>query len=122
MDNQEFADVDLIEDDEEEMLEECDCEECSGDDSLELFFPPMSLKDLNIDYDADQFTKGLKEASYVAGLYTGLINCGMSIKDSKNYIFGLMNCKLNVDLAEITSKATVEASKNASVANEKQQI
>jgi len=93
-----------------------------------MFFEPLELstenlaEDINIQFDKSEFIKGLKDSSYFAGLYTGLLNCGFTQEDSVALIFNRMNIENNIEIGKISANATIESSKNVSNAKEKEML
>jgi len=93
-----------------------------------LFFEPLELstdnlaEDNNIQLDSDEFKRGLKDSSYYAGIYTGLINSGMSMDDSITLILNKMNVDHSVQITNINANATIESSKNATILKEKEML
>lgn len=85
---------------------------------------PMSTENLaeDIKYNKDEFNKGLNLASYDCGVYTALVNSGVSAENAMTYIFTLKNIDMNIKLAEINAKSSVEVSKNQSIMIEKSQL
>jgi hypothetical protein len=89
------------------------------------FYDPLNIPIDNLsesEYDKEQFKRGLSDSSYQAGIFTGLINAGIGYRDAIDYIFTKMSFDMNIKVAEINGKATIEAAKNSTVAIEKQQI
>lgn len=90
------------------------------EDSLEItYVEPLLLDTTNlgedISYDKETFNKGLKDGSYLAGLYTALINSGMSNIDAINTLQLQMSADMNIKLTESNNIANIEASKNTSL-------
>jgi len=93
-----------------------------------LFFEPLEIstdniaEDTNIQLDSDEFKRGLKDSSYYAGIYTGLINSGLSMDDSITIILNKMNVEHSVQITNINANASIEASKNATILKEKEML
>jgi hypothetical protein len=85
---------------------------------------PMSTENLaeSIEFDKDEFNKGLKATSFDCGVYTALVNSGVSADNAITYIFTLKNIDMNVKLAEINAKCSVDVAKNQSIMFEKNQL
>jgi len=79
-------------------------------------------EDPDIQIDKDEFIRGMKESSYFAGFYTGLINVGMSVEDSVALIFNFMNVNHNIEISKVNANASIESSKNVTVAKEKEML
>jgi len=93
-----------------------------------LFFEPLEIstdnlvEDTNIQLDNNEFIKGLKDASYYSGFYTGLINSGLSMDDSVTLILNKMNVDHSIQITTINSNASIECSKNATLIKEKDML
>jgi len=93
-----------------------------------LFFEPLELstdnlaEDTNIQLDSDEFKRGLKDSSYYTGMYTGLINSGISMEDSITLILNKMNIDHSVQITNINANASIESSKNATILKEKDML
>lgn len=99
-----------------------------GEDNqtVTLVFEPIGIDTENlaedVEFDNDEFRRGLKEASYLGGLYTGLLNAGFPLEDASNYIFAKMNADMNIKIAELNSQAQIQVSKNKSEVIDNQQL
>jgi hypothetical protein len=87
----------------------------SGSESDKL--PPIVL-DIEA-YDADEFDRGIKEASYIAGVVTALLNAGVTEGFALDYILNKETIKHNLETAKINKDMHVEISKNHKAAEEK---
>jgi len=100
----------------------------SSEQDLIIFCEPIMIStenienDTTIQLDKDEFNRGLKDASYFSGMYTGLINSGMSMEDSVALIFNFMNINHNIETTKITAKANIEVSKNSLTLKEKDML
>jgi len=96
----------------------------SSDSDVIMFCEPLliSTDNLaeNVQLDKDEFIRGLKDSSYFAGMYTGLINSGMSMEDTVALIFNFMNVNHNIKTTEISANANIEVSKNVAMSKEKE--
>lgn len=98
---------------------ESECEQ------LTIFCEPIFINTENVgelQFDKEEFNKGLLEASYIAGVFTGLINCGFDHDSATNYLFAKLNCEMNIKISKNNTNAQIEASKNQSFLVEKTQI
>jgi hypothetical protein len=112
--------------------DQCDSEikasPLSSDSDPILFFEPLELttdnlaEDINIQLDKTEFIRGLKDASYACGMYTALINCGMSMEDSIGIIMNKMNVDHNILMSRIQADGSIEVSKNTSILKEKDML
>lgn len=115
------------------------CENCENINTLEedldktientesLFFATPLIFDTenlaeDIQFDKDEFNKGIKQASYDCGIFTALINSGISYDDAIAYIFTLKNVDMNIKIAEINGNSAIEASKNQKTLLDNQQL
>lgn len=91
-----------------------------------LFAPPLEISTENlaedIEFDADDFHRGLKDASYTCGMYTALVNAGIPLEDAMAFIFNDMSMRMNIKIAEITANANIESSKNVSIMKDKESL
>ena len=96
----------------------------SSDSDVIMFCEPLliSTDNLaeNVQLDKDEFIRGLKDASYFSGMYTGLINSGISMEDTVALIFNFINVNHNIETTKISSSANIEVSKNVAVSKEKE--
>ena len=96
----------------------------SSDSDVIMFCEPLLISTDNlaedIQLDKDEFIRGLKDASYFSGMYTGLINSGMSMEDTVALIFNFMNVNHNIKTTEISANANIEVSKNVAMSKEKE--
>ena len=93
-----------------------------------LFFEPLEIstsnlsENRNIQLDNEEFIKGLKDVSYACGMYTGLLNSGISVEDAIEIIIGKMNIEHSLEVAKINANASIESSKNATLVKEKEML
>lgn len=106
-----------------------DPEELQVEDSSQqplILVPPLSLSTVNlaedIEFDEDEFNKGLSIGSYYSGIYTAFVNAGIPVDDCTVFVSNLMNVKMNLSIAEINSKTTIESSKNVNIVREKESL
>jgi hypothetical protein len=99
--------------------------EVTGDQTI-IFFEPFEISTENlaedVEFDKDEFKRGLKEGSYVAGLFTALINSGIDLESATTFILNNQNIEMNTEITKIQTNAQIEASKNKSVVIESQQL
>lgn len=76
----------------------------------------------DIEFDADEFKRGLRDSSYFSGMYTGFINAGIPVEDCVSLMIGKLNLEMNVQLSEITAQTNIEVSKIKSIEVEKQTL
>jgi hypothetical protein len=75
-----------------------------------------------INYDKSEFENGMKDASYFAGFFTGLVNAGMNTEDALNIILSKIGIENNIKMAQINKDTTIQASKNQSILTDKNMI
>jgi hypothetical protein len=85
----------------------------SGSDKLQ----PIEL-DLD-EFDAEDFQRGIKDTSYIAGVITAFLNTGVSESFVLDYLLSKDSIDHNIKVAEINKSMNVEMSKNAKLAQEK---
>ena len=73
-------------------------------------------------YDTDQFYKGVKDASYSAGVITALLNAGVSESFVLDYLLSKDSIEHNIKVAEINKSMNVEVAKNAKLSQEKYEL
>jgi hypothetical protein len=109
-----------------EQLQELVSNQTVDSETALYYTDPLILNTENlaedIKFDTDEFNKGIKDVSCICGMYTGLINSGMSNIDAMTYILTLENVKFNIELAKINANATIEASKNQVALLDKNQV
>jgi len=86
-----------------------------------MFFEPIDINGTE-KLDLDEFTRGIKEASFACGMYTALLNVGFTQEDSIAYIFNRMNIENNIEIGKISANATIESSKNVTLVKEKEML
>ena len=93
-----------------------------------LFFEPLEIntsnlsENTNIQLDKNEFMRGLKDSSYVSGIYTGLLNSGISVEDAVEIVIGKLNIEHSLEVAKINANASIESSKNALMIKEKDML
>lgn len=90
------------------------------------YFEPLALNTENlaedIKFNKDEFNRGVKNASYYAGMYAAYINAGMSNIDAYTLVITEKQIELSTKVAEINSKTAIESSKNQSIMIEKNSL
>ena len=90
-----------------------------------LFFEPLEINTSNlaentIQLDNEEFMRGLKDSSYVCGMYTGLLNSGISVEDAIEIVIGKLNIEHSLEVVKINASASIECSKYATLVKEKE--
>lgn len=92
----------------------------SGSEQSDDKLPPF-LMELE-DYDLDEFKRGLKETSYLAGKITAILNAGLSESSALDLILSMETVKHNIEVAKLNKEMNVEVSKNAKVTQDKYEL
>lgn len=58
----------------------------------------------NLELDIDEFRRGLKDASYMAGQYSALRSVGLSEEFAYNVVLNESTSRGNLDLGKVTAK------------------
>ena len=87
------------------------CKEVERNEEIEL--------DNDIIINSDSFKEGIDKASYYAGFYNCLINCGLSSNDAYELTMNQNTCDNNQKLQEIVNKGSVDVAK---IQDEKQSV
>lgn len=62
-----------------------------------LDYIPMEVDNVcDLEFDAEEFKEGIRDVSYYAGFYVGLINAGIDIEDAVQ----ILKIKMGVDTHE----------------------
>lgn len=84
-----------------------------GFEMQEYMFDPISMG--IEDYDQDEFTKGIKNGSYVAGLITALKNTGLTFEQCMDYVLNEQTIKFNLEVTKMNTEMNIEMSKNQAI-------
>jgi hypothetical protein len=88
----------------------------SGSDKLQ----PIEL-DLD-EFDEEEFNRGVKETSYIAGVITAFLNTGVSESFVLDYLLSKDSIAHNIKVAEINKSMNIEVAKNAKLAQDKYEL
>ena len=111
--------------DEVEQEREFSIEDLSREELIETVYSLLSTKEKEIDLDnsviADSasFQKGIKKASFYAGFYSCLVNCGLSTQDAFELMLNQNTCDNNQELQRIVNSGSIDVAK---IQDEKQSI
>lgn len=83
--------------------------------------PINNLEDV-IEYDKDEFQKGLKSMSFIAGQLTALLNTGISKEDSVTILVNRDNIRHAQKLQQMINDNNIEMAKIQSVKLEQQTL
>ena len=102
----------------EECDNECDCKK-ENLPAIELY--KDNLEDV-LDYDSEEFKKGLKEGSRLAGFITSLLNSGLTNQMAIDYIMNKEVLESNNRTSELNAKTQIKMTELQSIISEKNQI
>ena len=77
----------------------------------------MSTKEKEIDLDngiiadSSSFQKGIKKASFYAGFYSCLVNCGISTQDAYELMLNQNTCDNNQELQRIVNSGSIDVAR-----------
>ena len=103
--------------DEVEQEREFSIEDLSREELIETVYSLLSTKEKEIDLDnsviADSasFQKGIKKASFYAGFYSCLVNCGISTQDAFELMLNQNTCDNNQELQRIVNSGSVDVAR-----------
>lgn len=81
-----------------------------GYEVQEYMFDPITIE--IEDYNQDEFSKGIKNGSYVAGLITSLKNAGLTFEQCMEYVLNEQTIKFNLEATRMNVEMNIEMSKN----------
>ena len=108
-----------------EEIERVSLEDLSKEELLDVVYNIMESKEKEIDLNndtilnSDSFKNGVDKASYYAGFYNCLINCGLSSNDAYELTMNQNTCDNNQKLQEIVNKGSIDVAK---IQDEKQSM
>ena len=103
--------------DEVEQEREFSIEDLSREELIETVYSLLSTKEKEIDLDnsviADSasFKKGIKKASFYAGFYSCLVNCGLSTQDAFELMLNQNTCDNNQELQRIVNNGSIDVAR-----------
>jgi len=96
-------------------------EELLGGQDSEPEKLPYIMIDLE-DYDIEEFNRGIKETSYLAGKVTSLINCGLSEQAVIDLLLNQETIDYNIRAAQINKDMNVEVAKSQRTTQDKYEL
>ena len=114
--------------DEVEQEKEFSIEDLSREELIETVYNLLSTKEKEIDLDnsviaeSDSFKKGVEKASFYAGFYSCLVNCGVSTQDAFELMLNQNTCDNNQELQRIVNESSEKIAKIQEVKIEQSQI
>ena len=112
---EECKDVEINEEVEQE--KEFSIEDLSHEELVETVYSLLSTKEkeINLDNgiiaDSASFQKGIKKASFYAGFYSCLVNCGLSTQDAYELTMNQNTCDNNQELQRIVNNGSIDVAK-----------
>jgi hypothetical protein len=76
----------------------------------------------SLEFEADEFEKGLKSVSYICGMITGLSNVGLNKEQIMDYVVNEQNIKFNKNLNKMTCDSNEKTAKIQNVQIQQQMI
>ena len=111
----ECKDVGINEEVEQER--EFSIEDLSREELIETVYNLLSTKEKEIDLDnsviaeTDSFQKGVEKASFYAGFYSCLVNCGVSTQDAFELMLNQNTCDNNQELQRIVNSGSIDVAR-----------
>ena len=112
---EECKDVEM--NDEVEQEKEFSIEDLSREELIETVYNLLSTKEKEIDLDnnviaeSDSFQKGVEKASFYAGFYSCLVNCGVSTQDAFELMLNQNTCDNNQELQRIVNSGSIDVAR-----------
>ena len=111
----ECKDIEVNEEVEQE--KEFSIEDLSREELIETVYNLLSTKEKEIDLDnsviaeSDSFQKGVEKASFYAGFYSCLVNCGVSTQDAFELMLNQNTCDNNQELQRIVNSGSIDVAR-----------
>ena len=74
-----------------------------------------TIEEINLDNgrisESDSFQKGVEKASFYAGFYSCLVNCGISTQDAFELMLNENTCKNNQKLQRIVNSGSIDVAR-----------
>ena len=75
----------------------------------------LKRKEINLDNgiiaESDSFQKGVEKASFYAGFYSCLVNCGLSTQDAYELTMNQNTCDNNQELQRIVNSGSIDVAR-----------
>ena len=97
--------------------EEFNIEDLSREELIETVYSLLSTKEKEINLDngriseLDSFQKGVEKASFYAGFYSCLVNCGLSTQDAFELMLNQNTCDNNQELQRIVNSGSIDVAR-----------
>ena len=112
---EECKEVEMNEEVEQE--KEFSIEDLSREELIETVYSLLSTKEKEINLDngriseLDSFQKGVEKASFYAGFYSCLVNCGLSTQDAYELTMNQNTCDNNQKMQRIVNNGSVDVAR-----------
>ena len=112
---EECKDVEINEEVEQE--KEFSIEDLSHEELVETVYHLLSAKEKEINLDNGiiaelaSFQRGVEKASFYAGFYSCLVNCGISTQDAFELMLNQNTCDNNQELQRIVNSGSVDVAR-----------
>ena len=103
--------------DEVEQEKEFNIEDLSREELIETVYSLLSTKEKEINLDngiiseSNSFQKGVEKASFYAGFYSCLVNCGVSTQDAFELMLNQNTCDNNQELQRIVNSGSIDVAR-----------
>ena len=100
-----------------EQEKEFSIEDLSREELIETVYNLLSTKEKEIDLDnsviaeSDSFQKGVEKASFYAGFYSCLVNCGLSTQDAYELTMNQNTCDNNQKMQRIVNSGSIDVAR-----------
>ena len=112
---EECKEVEMNEEVEQE--KEFSIEDLSREELIETVYSLLSTKEKEINLDngriseLDSFQKGVEKASFYAGFYSCLVNCGLSTQDAYELTMNQNTCDNNQKMQRIVNSGSIDVAR-----------
>ena len=103
--------------DEVEQEKEFNIEDLSREELIETVYSLLSTKEKEINLDngiiseSNSFQKGVEKASFYAGFYSCLVNCGVSTQDAFELMLNQNTCDNNQKMQRIVNSGSIDVAR-----------
>ena len=103
--------------DEVKQEKEFNIEDLSREELIETVYSLLSTKEKEINLDngiiseSNSFQKGVEKASFYAGFYSCLVNCGVSTQDAFELMLNQNTCDNNQELQRIVNSGSIDVAR-----------
>ena len=92
-------------------------EDLSREQLIDTIYSLLNSKETEIELDnsviteSASFQRGVKKASFYAGFYSCLVNCGLSTQDAYELTMNENTCKNNQELQRIVNSGSIDVAR-----------